>query len=191
MKFKKLATILVLSPWFISLLAPSLAFAFINYSVPNLGKAGTAAGSALVKSVKEETRVVDAGFQLTIPKGWTLNPVGESGQFLSSFNAHPTEFIQTDTVYFGVHRRKNGVDLKKIVESQRKKHRTVVEKNSASFQSVQIEYLGSNTNSQEEQILLWYVKAKVGSYLVLAGAPTTDKKNLAALRAVLSSLTFN
>lgn len=170
--------------------ATAAAYGEGSYTVPKLSKAGTSSGAMVIKSIKEATRVDGLGFQVVIPKEWTLNPTGESDMARASFNAHPTELIEKDPVYFGIHQQKTLIDLKKLKAVLQSKGRKVQEKSGQSFQSLQVEYLDNKVNSREEQIFLWYVKSKAGDFVVLAGAPAVDTKSVTALRTILESLTF-
>jgi hypothetical protein len=168
----------------------SFSWASITYKIPTLQKTNPNSlsdGSTIVKSVQDETLVIGNGFQVTIPRGWTLNPVGESEQQIASFNAHPTENIEKDPVYFGIHDTKKDLDLNKIKTLQRSKGRTVKESKVGSAQTVQTEYV----NDTKELIFVWYVKAKSKNFIVISGAPASDRKNIETLRSILKTIIFN
>ncbi len=160
------------------------------YKIPTLSKTDPTSiseGFVVIKSIKEEMQVVGNGFRVVIPKGWTLNPVGESEQQITSFNAHPTEDIGNDPVFIGIHNTKRVLDLKNIKGLQESKKRSVKEVNIDTTKIIQSDFISES----KEQSFVWYVKTKSKNFIIMAGAPSADKKNIELLRSILKSLSFN
>ncbi len=166
------------------------SFAAEDYDFSNLTRKDLDSHVELKKNLPADSKIKNCLFSIVIPKGWSINPVGPSDKMKCSITATPSEDVENDKSYIGLHARK---DPSKLSLEERMKRYQLEGKEVSLKTWGGIKWVFMRTIRSNDKITEWAGFAVRGNqeFWLVAAAPSGNESEMArSIEKVMSSVIF-
>jgi len=158
------------------LVLPVPAFASQIYPFPNLTRKDTDTHIVTKLNLPDETVVQHEKFSLTVPKGWSINPVGPSDNAVASITATPTSDVENSKTYISFHIRTtpSTMTLEERKTQNEKKGRTAKFVSWHDQRWLLVQYFSDNERNKRQKYWAAFTNAGGTEFWTVAGTPEAD-----------------